>query len=155
MTRVDLLRHGFAVPTHPSGDAARTLTAAGRSAIQVLGEYLGRTHWRPDRAYSSPYVRARDTAAIVLGAAGVPIAAGILGELEPETDPEQTARTLAALLNGARHVLLVAHLPLLGRLAGYWADLAVPLAPGELVGIEFAGLPGPRAGRIVERNAPR
>lgn len=141
------------MPSDPAGDAARALTTEGAEAIRALGETLGRAGWRPDRAFSSPYVRARDTAAIVLGAAGVPIVAERLAELEPETDPERADATLAILLDGSRHVLIVAHQPLLGRLIGYWAGQILPLAPGEFIGIEFEDLPGAHAGKIVARSA--
>jgi phosphohistidine phosphatase SixA len=123
--------------------------------VRLLGVELGRAGWRPDRAFSSPYARARDTAALVLGTAGVPFAAGILSELEPETEPDHASRALAALLDGARHLLVVGHQPLLGRLTGYWTGALATLEPGELVHLEFDSLPGPGAGRLVDRIAPR
>jgi phosphohistidine phosphatase len=153
--RIDLLRHGISEPSNPEGDHARALTPEGERAIRALGERLGRDGWRPDRVFSSPLKRARDTAAIVLGAAGTPLVAGVRDELEPEVDPREVASLLPAIADGARHVLLVAHQPMLGRLAGYWTGQITALAPGELVVIQFDSAAAPRAGALVERIEPR
>ena len=152
--RIDLLRHGIAGPSPAAGDAARALTAEGAAAVHRLGERLGLAGWRPGRAFSSPYLRARDTAAIVLGAANVPIAAGVMQELEPDCDPADTVIALGAMADGARHVLLVAHQPLLGRLATLWIGRPMSIAPGEFVGLEFDAAPAPHAGRVIAHLPP-
>lgn len=153
--RIDLLRHGIAQPTHASGDAARELTPEGAAAVRALGERLGLDAWRPERAFSSPYVRARDTARIVLQAAGVPLVADVMPELEPEFDFMATIKAVVARMDGARHAVLVAHQPLLGRLAHIWTNHSSGLSPGEFIAFEFESYPGVNCGRILGRIPPR
>jgi phosphohistidine phosphatase len=133
-----LVRHGAAAPGSP--DAARPLTAAGRSGVEALGRAL-RTH---DVAVAeirhSGLVRARETAEI-LGHAlaprqGVVAAAG----LAPEDDPE-VAR--AELELAPAPVMLVGHLPHLERLAlmllGSARAEALRFAPATAVGLARDG----------------
>ena len=154
-TRIDLLRHGLAHSSHPDGDAARTLAPQGVSAVRALGGHLGRLGWRPERVLTSPYARARETASLVLDAAGVTAGIRVLKELEPERDPTTTALAVGAELGQARHVLLVGHQPLLGLLVEFWTGDSVPLSPAEFLSIEFDGVPGAHSGRVVTRLAPR
>ncbi len=152
--RIDLLRHGLALPAGPSGDATRALAPEGVASLRALAALLARAGWRPDHAFTSPLARARETATIVLREAGVAIEAAVLGELEPEREPANVSIALSAEIGAARRVLVVGHQPLLGRLAGYWTRTPVPLAPGELLGVEFDARPVSGAGRIVERISP-
>jgi phosphohistidine phosphatase SixA len=152
--RVDLLRHGLASPADGVGDGARALAPEGVATATALGTRLGRLKWRPERAYTSPLRRAAETAALVLGAAGVELVAEVLPELEPERDPEDVARALNAVLGDIRHILLVGHQPLLGRLAGFWTGDPMSLSPGEFLGVELEASLAPRSGRLVGRIAP-
>ena len=60
---ITLMRHGAAAATAPT-DALRPLTDSGRREVQVVAGLLG-SHSLPDAIISSPYLRARQTAAIV------------------------------------------------------------------------------------------
>ena len=148
--RIDLLRHGIAESFNESGDAARVLTPEGQAAIRVLGTGLGRVNWQPDRAYSSPFRRARQTMALVIETAGLKLAPKFMAELQHESTPADTERALRAELGAALHVLLVSHQPLVGLLTRYWTGKLVPFAPGDLVGIEFSSAIAPGMGQIVE-----
>jgi phosphohistidine phosphatase len=66
-----LVRHGQAEPSHPDGDAARRLTPAGREAFRAHAAGLAQAAVIR-RVISSPYVRARDTAALLAEAAAAP-----------------------------------------------------------------------------------
>jgi phosphohistidine phosphatase len=151
--RVDLLRHGLATPADGAGDEARALAPEGVATATALGNRLGRLKWRPERAYASPLRRARETAAVVLSAAGVGLEAEILSELAPECEPEDVAAALDTELGDARHVLLVGHQPLLGQLAGYWTGNPMALSPGEFLGVELEAVLARRSGQLVERIA--
>ena len=147
--RIDLLRHGPAAPAGAGGDAARPLSPDGARAIRRLGERLAGEGWTPERVLSSPYRRARETAELLLEASGVRAPVLWLEELEPERDPEDLAAVLGAHLGGARHALLVGHQPLAGRLAQRWCGSSLAPAPGELLQIEFEGLPERGPGRLI------
>jgi phosphohistidine phosphatase len=152
--RLDLLRHGEAPPATEGGDSARPLSETGRDTIARVGDVFARRGWRPDRVYASPLKRARETAAILIARACPGIEPEILDELTPERDPEEvTAALIARRAEG--HVVLVAHQPLLGRLAAHLAGGDRGLAPGGLVSIEIEGAPGRRSGAVtLELRSP-
>ena len=151
---LEILRHGEAVPAGPGGDAARPLSSAGRHAVAALAAGLALDRWRPDRIFSSPILRARQTAKIVREA--MPDAPEIepLDELLPDCEP---SRVLAALrVHDARagRVLLVTHQPLAGRLAALLTGEAPAFRPGTLVRIECETEPGPGRGRLLHTIDP-
>ena len=57
-----LLRHGEAVPHGSRGDSERELTPRGERQAQLAGLALARVGIEFDACYTSPKVRARDTA---------------------------------------------------------------------------------------------
>ena len=135
--RLDLLRHGDALPAGGDGDAARRLSSAGREAVAwIASEYL-RRDWRPSAIYSSPLIRAIESASILASALGPSLIRDTLDELTPDGEPEDVAAALAARSPG-EHVVLVGHQPLIGRLADFWTvrrDRGVPTA--GLLCLEF------------------
>ncbi|VVM07551.1 partial 2,3-bisphosphoglycerate-dependent phosphoglycerate mutase, partial [Methylacidimicrobium tartarophylax] len=66
---VYLLRHAAAIREAPT-DAERKLSKKGRQEAQSAGNALHRLGVRPDLIWSSPLVRARQTAEIVAEALG-------------------------------------------------------------------------------------
>ena len=106
-----LLRHGIAEPRlagldHPD----RRLTAAGRQRTQLVMASLVRRGLRLDRLLSSPYLRARQTAELALGAG---LASGLA--LDERLKPGGALETLVTAFEG--RVGLVGHEPDLGDLA--------------------------------------
>lgn len=129
------LRHAEAFPGED--DATRELTPFGRKQVRVLARFLKHAEVRFDAAYSSPLVRAQQTAQLLLEHVQ-----------SPATDHLQTT---AALLNetslpafaqwvrclpAAKHVLLVGHMPSLSahisRMLGTSRSDALDLAKGAL-----------------------
>ncbi len=108
---VTVIRHGTA-EDHASSDADRALTPAGRLESVRAGERVAGLDPPPDAIVSSPYLRARQTAQAV--AARV----GLVGEIEldealvPDAPPAGVWELLARL-SYRRHVVLVAHEPIL------------------------------------------
>ena len=152
---LDVLRHGEAESPGPRGDAARALTPAGRRTVIELTQLLVREGWRPGRIFSSPLLRARQTAEIVR--AGTPDAPEIeeLPELQAETEPSDALAALDAMNVVKGHVLLVSHQPLAGRMAALLTGEAPGFSPGTLVRIECdAGLK-PGGCRVVRAIEPR
>jgi phosphohistidine phosphatase len=148
-TLLDLLRHGEAAPAGPPGDGARALTPAGEAKIRALGARLAATEPAPDRAFSSPLLRARQTATIVLSAWKPRAQVETLDSLAPEVEPGELIAALDALGIEGGHVLLVGHLPLLDRLCARLTGSPAGFAAGSLHRIEFAGPVLPGQGRSL------
>src|SRR5919112_1357247 len=71
-----LLRHGEAVPHDAKPDADRELTARGERQAIAAGQALARLGVEFAACYTSPKVRARDTARLALPGGGVDIRRG-------------------------------------------------------------------------------
>jgi phosphohistidine phosphatase len=151
---LDLLRHGQALPAGPDGDRQRALAPAGTRALEALAAHLGREGWRPDRIFTSPCLRARQTAGIVAGAASPAVLVEPLRALESEREPTEVLEALARHGVAAGHVLLVGHQPLLGLLVGHLTGAGRGLAPGMLVRVQCPEGPRPGACRVTLALAP-
>ena len=151
---LEILRHGEAEPAGAKGDSARRLSPAGRSAVGALAARLAREGWRPDRIFSSPMLRALETAEIVREATPRAPAIERLEELLPESEPSDVLAALVAHGAAAGTVLLATHQPLAGRLAAHLTGAAPAFRPGTLVRIELAAGPGAGEGRVVSTFEP-
>jgi len=135
--RLDLLRHGEASPAGAGSDDSRRLSEAGRAAIARLAERFASERWRPTALWSSPLVRAQETAAILVAGACPELPIGTLEALSPGCEPEDVVAELGRHAPRG-HVVLVGHQPLLGRLVGFWAGGAeAGLPAGGLIRVEF------------------
>jgi phosphohistidine phosphatase len=148
---LDLLRHGEALSAS-NGDDARRLSPGGERALERLALHLAGLGWRPDRAFTSPLLRARDTARIVLRRAAPDLVPAVMEALDPDSNVGDLLAALDAESVVAGHVLLVGHQPMLGELARRLTDgQDVGFAPGDLVSLEFSGGPAQGAGTIGRR----
>ena len=140
--RLDLVRHGEAEPARSGGDADRALTAAGRRDVTRLAKVFVHRGWVFERVYTSPLLRALETASILIAWASPGAATEVLDSLVPEGEPEDVLEALSA--SGIeRHAVLVGHQPLLGRLAGHLTGGAsLHLPTGGLVALRCDGLGG-------------
>ena len=120
--RLYYLRHGQAEARAPS-DSERALTPHGREEVARVARWLARQP-APVVVLVSPYRRAQETAAIVLGA--LPWATQ--PRTEPRLTPDEFPAGVLALLDtlAAPVVLLVGHQPL----ASATVELAVDGRPG-------------------------
>jgi phosphohistidine phosphatase len=146
---IDFVRHGEAVPAGSGSDRDRILSAAGSAALHRLRRHLLGAGWSPGQAFSSPYRRAIDSAAILLQDQASAISLGTLGELTPETDPGEALHALASRAAPGGWLLVVSHQPLLGRVVERLTGLSQPLSPGTLVRIECDDRLSPGSGRIL------
>lgn len=129
-----LMRHGPAEnPDNWQGeDAARPLTESGRNMVEWVAAQLDSLTLDLEEVCTSPLLRARQTAELLVGAFGT--------ELVPLTEDERLARDLGLtelreVLDdrpGARRLLLVGHEP-------YLSALVTSLTGGKVV-LEPAGL---------------
>ncbi|HIG59686.1 MAG TPA: phosphohistidine phosphatase SixA [Gammaproteobacteria bacterium] len=107
---ITLMRHGDAAATAPS-DALRPLTGSGRREVQVVAGLLG-SHSLPDAIISSPYLRARQTAAIVAETNQL-----LIAPQWPEITPLGSIDTVMELVfQQTNPVFLVFHMPLIAQL---------------------------------------
>ncbi|PYM11793.1 MAG: phosphohistidine phosphatase SixA [Verrucomicrobia bacterium] len=134
--RLYFLRHVEAMDE--ADDAARRLTRRGEKEAREVGRFVKRAGIEFDAVYSSPLVRAKQTAEIVSEICGT-------GELEiadallNETSQAQFDGWLKGLPE-AKHVLLVGHAPTLAdrvrQLLGIAAPEAFKLPKGGLACLE-------------------
>lgn len=130
---LDLLRHGQTLLAGPAGDRQRALAPAAVKGLAALAAHLALEAWRPDRVFSSPYLRALQSAGIVAGTAAPAVAIETLRVLESGHEPAEVLEALVQHEVTAGHVLLVGHQPLLGQLVGHLTGVEQGLSPGTLV----------------------
>ena len=122
---ISVMRHGEATPLQPQ-DAARELTAFGRTQAQNTGRYLQHFceqlgHQKIDYCICSPYTRTQQTYAEL--STLMPVSAVEYNPLfTPSGDAQQAHDYIDGLLaaktqNSVQHLLLVSHMPLVSFLA--------------------------------------
>jgi phosphohistidine phosphatase len=135
-----LLRHAAAEDRSGSGrDADRALTSDGRNRAREVARGLAALEPGIERVVTSPYVRARQTAEPAAAALGLGREISESRALEPERDPEEILRELAA---DPRDVLLVGHQPHLGALLGLLVGgkgVEIPMKKASIARIELTG----------------
>ncbi|MEP3562148.1 MAG: phosphohistidine phosphatase SixA [Marinobacter sp.] len=111
-----IMRHGEA--GRHSLDHERELTEVGRKQAANVAEQIAKADSKPCVIWCSPYIRARQTAAIVADILGVPVKEKSF--ITPDDDP---GRCLDALLeNKESPLMLVSHMPLVGSLTTLLSD---------------------------------
>ncbi len=108
-----LVRHGKAEPG--DHDAARKLTVQGRKTVERVARRLSKAKVQVDRIEHSGLARAAETAEILAKA----VSGEVMGvaDLGPSDDVAPVASRLESTGDGS--VMLVGHLPFMGRLASY------------------------------------
>lgn len=126
--QVLLVRHGAAVDTeHAGNDRDRWLTEAGRRTVTNVGEMLGRLDLHYTRMYTSPLVRAVQTAEILTMTQ--PLFDGPLRVHRAlSTEEGTTAQALAPLQDALDDevIAMVTHMPKVGVLAAHLGRIAHP-----------------------------
>lgn len=133
--RLYLVRHSTAVAAGGRwlGDAGRGLTAEGRSRFRrVAAAFAALPDERVHLLFTSPLVRAVQTAEILAQAAGID-EVRVLAELRPDTAVGDLLAALATAVEAGQGVALVTHEPLVSRTVAGLARLPVH----EAVRVEF------------------
>ncbi|MBE0488208.1 MAG: phosphohistidine phosphatase SixA [Halomonas sp.] len=124
--RLLILRHGEAGPGRP--DAERELTGRGHDEARRMAAWLAeRDDLAGARLLASPFVRARQTAAIMGERLGVRVET--LSILTPDDDSTAVADWLLGQPGGGP-LLLVSHMPLVGALVGLLVEGRAERGPG-------------------------
>ncbi|ULA63011.1 MAG: Phosphohistidine phosphatase SixA [Nitrospira sp.] len=115
-----LMRHGIAVEAAEwSGlDNTRPLTDQGRKKVRQVAQGLATMGLTPTHLFTSPLIRARETAEIVNRILCPSIAMALCDVLKPDSKPQLLTAFLLALPSDSV-VLCVGHEPLLGATSGY------------------------------------
>lgn len=143
-----IVRHGRA--TGQGSEAP--LLPEGAGYVATLGRRLRREGWTPVAAFSSPYLRARDTLRILLGELASDLPPVALPELTPDHDPGDVLDTLVARRLPAGRVLVVSHNPLVARLVQELVGEPEDFYPGTFVELEWDD--ATRRGRQLRRIGP-
>ena len=137
-----LLRHASASDIAAS-DAARELTNEGREEARIAGAALTELGAKPKHIFSSPLVRARQTAEIVAKALSFSGKVEILEELENGTTTGSLLKALKPC-ESANEILLVGHIPSLSdhlaALIGAKSAEGLPLGKGSVACVELEQL---------------
>jgi phosphohistidine phosphatase len=107
-------------------DALRPLTRDGRQRMRAAVAGLVALGVEFDLILTSPYVRARQTAAILTRAAANPSAVREVDWLQAGSSPDRIARGLKSIRRG-RRLALVGHEPDLGVFAAWLAGTPTPI----------------------------
>jgi phosphohistidine phosphatase len=114
---VVLMRHAHAIESSPGvADADRWLTGKGRKVARKMAAWLAKPKRRPLAIWTSPLVRAVQTAEVLAGACELADSVSVCTELSPGRDPGDLLRVLAAH-QGPAPVALVGHEPSLSLVA--------------------------------------
>jgi phosphohistidine phosphatase len=127
-----LLRHAKSGNLVPGlNDFDRTLTDGGRKSAELVGAYMSSHKLHLDLVMSSPAVRARETAEIVLRASNK--------RIDPQYDQrmyEATAQNLLDVIHDVekrrKQILLVGHNPGLEELLGLLTGVQQPMGTASL-----------------------
>lgn len=130
-----ILRHGEAVPHESKPDAERELTARGERQAAAAGAALARLGVEFAACFTSPKVRARDTATLACAALNVvPQEAASLADGFDSDD----AFELLLGLDGDARVLAVGHEPSLSQVVHDLTGGRVDLKKGGVAAIALA-----------------
>lgn len=139
MRRLILFRHAKAIRATPGlRDRDRTLEPRGRDDAQLIGAYLAKHGFTPDRAIVSPSLRTRET----FDCAALPVPADE-DERIYEAAPEDILAAIADADDAARALLVVGHNPGIHELAMQL------IATGDIEHRERLGEGFPTAGLAV------
>jgi len=143
------VRHAIAVDRQTAGlaaDAARALTPEGIEKFRRGARALRRLDVSLDEIWTSPLLRARQTAKILAEALDARDVIRVVPALAPDGCCEDLIPRLAE--TGACSCALVGHMPDLGRLAGLLLggprDMAFRLKKGGVLCVDIHGWSPPR-----------
>lgn len=132
-----LLRHAKADNAAPgSSDINRPLNERGEIEAQAIGTFIRKQHWAIDLVLCSPALRARETAELVLSAAGV-TANVRYDQRIYEAAPRQLLELISEVEAARSTVLLIGHNPGIEELLRGLTGHGEPMSPASLARIDF------------------
>lgn len=154
MVNLVIMRHGEAV-AQSSQDSQRQLNARGEAEVEKMSAWLAKVYPHFDYVLASPFVRAQQTASLMLAQQGPATQLQTIAELVPEGDCQQVQLYVDALLseNPSARILIVSHMPLVSFLVETFTRAGnTPIFDtAALVCIEY---PVAGSGVLLEKMAP-
>lgn len=155
-----IVRHAIALPRGTPGirDEDRTLTDEGIQKMRQVAAGLRRLGCVPEILLSSPLIRARQTAEILLEEFAKGLTMTITPELAPSGSRTALYREIARCARQADSVMIVGHQPSLGEIAGEIAwgspDRYVDLKKGGFCAIDVESFRGIPKGSMISLLTP-
>ena len=153
-----LVRHAIAAERGDEwpDDTKRPLTAVGVNRFREVVEGLGELDVTIDEIFTSPLVRAKQTADLLAAGVDGKAAVKVLDALAPGHSPAVVLSQLAKAAK-RRRIALVGHEPDLGELAAHLigAQRALPFKKGGVCRIDVAGLTAKSAGALTWFATPK
>jgi phosphohistidine phosphatase len=143
-----LLRHGIAVERGAHNlrdDSHRPLTPDGLKRTRKVARALKVMKIKPDLVLTSPYVRAKQTADLVVEELEIPQKLRLCNALLPGGSPRELVTEVKRHVKGDATLLLVGHEPGLSHLA----SVLISGKPEADLTLKKAGLCALRAGKLV------
>ena len=143
--QVYLLRHGIAEDkSAKGGDAARELTEEGRAELKQVLKAAAKAGVKPTLILTSPYARARGTAALAKKILGTKADVIETNTLVPEGQPQMVWAEMSDH-RAERSLMLVGHNPLLEQLLAHLLGtptLQFQFEKGAIVALELSNFRG-------------
>jgi phosphohistidine phosphatase len=147
-----LLRHGEAVPHESKPDADRELTARGERQAIAAGAGLARLGVEFAACYTSPKVRARDTARLACEALNIePVELDVLADGFSRED----ALELVYAHGDDERVLVVGHDPSFSQVVHDLTGARVDFKKGGVAGVRLEGTRGELIALLRPRELDR
>ena len=144
------VRHGIA-EDYVDSDFARELTPRGRRRVAQSAVVMRRLNLRPQRIYSSPRLRSRQTAEIIAGELEIPMT--LADEVNFGFDLDDVSALTRDLDSGAE-VMFVGHNPDMSLLVHELTGVNVAMKKGGLARVDVFGDAAP-PGELVWLIAPK
>jgi phosphohistidine phosphatase len=152
-----LVRHAIAEERGPDwpDDTKRPLTEKGIARMREAVEGFAALEAAIEIVLTSPLVRAKETADLLIEGLKPKPALAVLPSLAPGEAPAKVAEALGAYA-GKRAIALVGHEPALGELGGWLIGANAPMVfkKGGICRIDVANLPPERYGQLVWLATP-
>ena len=149
--RLYLVRHGKA-EDHSRDDHERQLTPDGVARVETEARVIAKLGVQPDRIYSSPRVRARQTAEIIAKALNTDIV------IDEAVNFDFDVRAVQSLINGlpvGSEVMFVGHNPSMEQTIFALTGAQVEMKVGSLARIDIQVFSPDLRGYLVWLLAPR
>jgi phosphohistidine phosphatase len=160
--KICILRHGIAVvrdDLNAENDSKRQLTPKGKRQLRQTAAAMKKMGLRFDLILSSPYLRAKQTAEIVVESLRLKRQLEFSNALVPDGSFQNLIRELNESKPAPENVLLVGHEPYLSRLISLLTtggtDLAMDFKKGGLCKLEAEKLSHDRCATLVWLLTPK